>query len=91
MLTSPKAPTGLAAAVRGCCDASIAHVIERFAPHVESMEGAAFMYACLVHWQRFAQVRAVSNFVERRNRSAWNLPAAITNLGSTALRMLGEA
>ena len=72
-------------------DASIAHVIERFAPHVESMEGAAFMYACLVHWQRFAQVRAVSNFVERRNRSAWNLPAAITNLGSTALRMLGEA
>jgi futalosine hydrolase len=72
-------------------DASIAHVTGRFAPHVESMEGAAFMYACLVHWQRFAQVRAVSNFVERRNRSAWNMPAAIANLGSTAQRMLGEA
>lgn len=71
-------------------DASIARVTERFAPHVESMEGAAFMYACLVHWQPFAQVRAVSNFVERRNRSAWNVPEAIANLGSTALRMLGE-
>jgi futalosine hydrolase len=71
--------------------ASIARVTERFTPHVESMEGAAFMYACLVHWQRFAQIRAVSNFVERRNRSAWNLPEAIANLGATALRILSEA
>lgn len=70
---------------------SITRVTERFAPHVESMEGAAFMYACLVHWQPFAQVRAVSNFVERRNRSAWNMTEAIHNLGATAVRMLGDA
>jgi futalosine hydrolase len=69
---------------------SIACVAERFAPQVESMEGAAFMYACLVQGQRFAQIRAVSNFVERRNREAWKLPQAIANLGSTALRMLSE-
>jgi futalosine hydrolase len=71
-------------------DQSIGHVVERFAPQVESMEGAAFMYACLVHGQRFAQVRAVSNVVERRNRAAWKLPEAIGNLGATALRMLNE-
>ena len=55
------------------------------------MEGAAFMYACLVHGQPFAQVRAVSNVVERRNREAWKLPEAIESLGATALRMLSEA
>ena len=70
---------------------SIACVTERFAPQVESMEGAAFMYACLVHGQPFAQVRAVSNFVERRNRAAWKLTEAIDSLGATALRILAES
>jgi futalosine hydrolase len=69
---------------------SIACVTERFSPQVESMEGAAFMYACLVHRRPFAQVRAISNVVERRNRAAWQLTEAIENLGSDALRMLGD-
>ena len=71
-------------------DQSIAAVTERFAPQVESMEGAAFMYACLVHGQRFAQVRAVSNLVQRRNREAWKLSEAVASLGTTALRILNE-
>jgi futalosine hydrolase len=71
-------------------DQSIAAVTARFAPQVESMEGAAFMYACLVQGQRFAQVRAVSNVVERRNRAAWKLSEAVARLGDTALRMLNE-
>jgi futalosine hydrolase len=54
------------------------------------MEGAAFMYACLVHGQRFAQVRAVSNVVERRNREAWKLAEAVAGLGAVSLRMLKE-
>jgi futalosine hydrolase len=69
---------------------SIACVIERFAPQVESMEGAAFVYACLVHGQPFAQIRAVSNVVEPRNRAAWRLIEAIEDLNATALRLLAE-
>ena len=60
---------------------SIAAVVERFNPQVESMEGAAFMSACLIHKVPFAQVRAVSNLVERRNRDAWKMAEAIRNLG----------
>ena len=37
---------------------SIAAVTQRFTPQVESMEGAAFMSACLIHNVAFAQVRA---------------------------------
>lgn len=70
---------------------SIADTLRRFAPQVESMEGAAFMYACLLAEVRFAQVRAVSNIVERRNRAAWALPEAIRNLGDTALALLDRA
>src|SRR4051812_40824560 len=51
-------------------DRSIARLLDRYSARVESMEGAAFMYACLVHGIPFAQVRAVSNVVERRNRAA---------------------
>jgi futalosine hydrolase len=69
-------------------DASIARVTERFKPDVESMEGAAFMYACLIHGVPFAQVRAVSNIVERRNRAAWKLNEAIAELAVVARRIL---
>ena len=69
---------------------SIAAVTARVSPQVESMEGAAFMYACLVHGQRFAQIRAVSNVVERRNREAWKLADAVASLGAVSLRMLSE-
>lgn len=71
-------------------DQSIAAVTARFAPQVESMEGAAFMYACLVHGLQFAQVRSVSNVVERRNREAWKLAEAVASLGAVSLRMLSE-
>ena len=40
------------------------------------------------HGLPFAQVRAISNVVERRNRGAWKLTEAIASLGSDALRML---
>lgn len=71
--------------------ASIAGVVERFHPQVESMEGAAFMYACLIASVPFAQVRAVSNVVERRNRAAWKLPEAIENLSAAAVAILEGA
>ena len=69
-------------------DASIAAVLERFRPEVESMEGAAFAYACDISDVRYAQVRAVSNIVERRNRTAWQLDLAVRNLNDTAARIL---
>ena len=70
---------------------AIARAVERFNPDVESMEGAAFMYACLVHGVPFAQVRAVSNVVERRNRAAWKLPEAIRALADATARILEGA
>jgi futalosine hydrolase len=55
------------------------------------MEGAAFMYACLIRGIRFAEVRAVSNIVEKRNRAAWKLGEAIDNLNAAALRIIDHA
>ena len=71
-------------------DRTIAAINERFNPQVESMEGAAFMSACLIHKVPFAQLRAVSNLVEPRNRDAWKIPEAIRNLNVSALRMIDQ-
>jgi futalosine hydrolase len=67
---------------------SIARIVERCDPQVESMEGAAFMCACLINGVPFAQVRAVSNVVERRNRDSWRLSEAVANLGNAACRIV---
>lgn len=68
--------------------ASIDSVVRRWQPQVESMEGAAFMFACAAAGVPFAQVRAVSNMVERRNRAAWKMDEAIEHLGNTALSIV---
>jgi futalosine hydrolase len=69
-------------------DASIDQVSRRFNPQVESMEGAAFMYSCLLAGLPFAQVRAVSNVIERRNRAAWKIPEAIQSMTRVTLDLL---
>jgi futalosine hydrolase len=70
---------------------SIGDATSRFRPDVESMEGAAFMYACLTQGLPFAQVRAVSNYVEPRDRSAWKLTEAVDSLARTALGIVEDA
>lgn len=72
-------------------DASIAAVVERLSPDVESMEGAAFAYTCALFSVPYAQVRAVSNVVERRNRDRWRMDLAIRNLNAAALSILDRA
>jgi futalosine hydrolase len=71
-------------------ESSIAAVRARHQPQVESMEGAAFMYACHAAGVSHAQVRAISNRVERRNRSAWQMGPAIQALGAVARAIVEE-
>jgi futalosine hydrolase len=61
-----------------------------FRPDVESMEGAAGFYACLTAAIPFHQVRGISNFVEERDKSKWDIPLAIDNLNRVLLELLQE-
>jgi futalosine hydrolase len=53
---------------------------DKFSPEIETMEGAAFFYVCLMENVSFAEIRAISNMVEARDKSKWNIPLAIKNL-----------
>jgi len=67
---------------------SIKKVADRLNPQLESMEGAAFFYACRQLNVPCLQIRAVSNYVEKRNRANWNIGLAIKNLNTFAVEFL---
>jgi futalosine hydrolase len=69
---------------------SIAEMTSRLNPQTESMEGAAFYYACAVAGVPALQVRAVSNYVEKRNRDAWKIGEAVKNLNAELLNYIKE-
>lgn len=71
-------------------EASISKIVKRLNPHVESMEGAAFFYACMIEKIPCAQIRAVSNFIEKRNRDNWNIALAIKNLNEAAVEIINN-
>lgn len=59
---------------------NIARFKNRCSAQVESMEGAAFFYACAMVGVPSMQIRAISNYVEPRNRENWKLSEAIKSL-----------
>lgn len=69
---------------------SIAKVISRFKPDVESMEGAAFFFACNRFKIPCLQLRSVSNYMEKRNVKNWNIPLALRLLNEAAIELIGN-
>ncbi|GAB62751.1 MAG: futalosine hydrolase [Candidatus Jettenia sp.] len=67
---------------------SIDKIIQKYQPDLESMEGAAFLYACLIEHIPCLQIRAISNYIENRNKGTWNIPLAIENLNETAMKII---
>lgn len=67
---------------------SIAEIQHKFSAHVESMEGAAVFYVCNWLGVPCHQIRAISNFVEPRDSSKWNIPLALENLKNSILIVL---
>jgi futalosine hydrolase len=67
---------------------SIEKCIQKYNPDVESMESAAVFSFCNSHSINFQCLRSISNFVEPRNRSSWEIEAAIKNLTLEVARIL---
>ncbi len=61
---------------------------EKFSPDVESMEGAAFHYVCLLQKINFLQLRSISNKVGERDKSKWKLKESIENLNKELLKII---
>lgn len=68
--------------------ASINQWIEKYNPVLESMEGAAFHYSCLMAGVPFLQIRSISNYVGERNKAKWKLQESVANLNEALIKIV---
>lgn len=59
-----------------------------FNPVIESMEGAALHYVCLMEKIPFIQLRSISNYVGERNKEKWNMKESVINLNRELFNLL---
>ncbi len=59
-------------------------------PDIETMEGAAVFYVCLMENIQFFQIRSISNYVGERDKSKWNIPLATSNLATEVINILNN-
>ena len=69
---------------------TIAEIVSRLNPDLESMEGAACFMVCEQFKTPCLQIRAISNKVEKRNTENWNLDLAISNLNTEVKKIIGS-
>ena len=65
-------------------------IFAKYQSEVESMEGAAVFYSCLMENVPFAEIRAISNVVGERNKSKWKITEAITRLSEVCYDIILE-
>ncbi len=83
----PKVAAITSNTVRGNAD-SIARIRRIASADIETMEGAAFFFACISENVPCLQIRAVSNRVEKRDKSSWNLELALKNLNKVLWQLI---
>ncbi|HRS53983.1 MAG TPA: hypothetical protein P5250_04685 [Bacteroidales bacterium] len=57
-------------------------------PIIETMESAAFFYACVLNNIPFIALRSISNYTYELNRATWQLNLAINNLHKSLIYLL---
>jgi len=67
---------------------SIAKIHEKFSAQIVTAEGSAIFYVCSWMGIPCYQIRAISNYVESKNLSQWNIPLALENLKNIVLETL---
>src|SRR6266487_4030279 len=61
---------------------------DAFDPVIESMEGAALHYTCLMEKIPFIQLRSISNYIAERNKTKWDMKTAICNLNNELIKLV---
>jgi len=69
---------------------SIHRVVQKFHPDIESMEGAACFYVCMMEKTPCIQLRSISNRIERRNRDNWDIHLSMQNLNDVIFQFFRE-
>jgi futalosine hydrolase len=69
-------------------ESTIHAIRKKYNADTENMEGLAFYYVLKLLNKPGIEIRAVSNYVEKRNKDNWNIGLAVQNLHAELLRLL---
>ena len=61
-----------------------------FSPEIENMEGGSVASVCLQEGVPYFEFRSISNYVEPRDTSKWNIPLACASVQDFTIRMLSH-
>jgi futalosine hydrolase len=75
--------------IHGSAD-GVKRVRNQSAADVETMEGAAFLFACLSAGIPSTQIRSISNFVDERDKAKWDVKLALKNLNDVLKEVVSE-
>jgi len=59
-----------------------------FKAAIESMEGAALHYTCLMERVPFVQLRSISNYIAERDKTKWDMKKSIVNLNKELINLV---
>ena len=65
-------------------------LLNNFNADIESMEGAALHYVCLLQKIPFIQIRSISNSVGERDKTKWAIKDAIVNLNVELEKLINQ-
>lgn len=65
-------------------------LINAYNPQVETMEGAALHYVCLLEDIPFCQLRGISNYVGERDKRKWKIKDAFENLNTELVTLINQ-
>jgi len=60
----------------------------QFNAQIESMEGAAVFYVCLMEDIDFIEIRSISNYIGERDKNKWKINEAVEVLNKTIVDFL---
>ena len=63
-------------------------ISEKYNADTENMEGLAFYYVLKLINKPGIEIRAISNYVEKRNKDNWNIKDSIENLNNEVLKII---
>jgi len=69
-------------------ESSIQKISKKYNAEIETMEGAAFLYTSKIMDIKCIQIRAISNYVEPRNKDNWNIQLAIDSLNKALISIM---
>lgn len=87
-----RAAMGSFATVAACSGTTVRgdELARRYNVICENMEGAAVALVCLRYGIPCTEIRGISNLVEDRNRSCWDIPAAVQAAQRAVIALLEE-